>query len=350
MYIILNFVFIILQDDLSMLKKISFSALGAAFFLVPAFIPATRNFAPGLAVLCGILFSIFIGNPFREKTSKMTSNLLGATIVGMGFGMNLIEVLRAGANGFLYTFAGIVMGIGLGTLLGKILKVQKNTSYLIGVGTSICGGSAIAAAAPALKAKSHEIAMASAVVFALNAIALWVFPFVGKALHFTQTQFGYFAALGIHDTSSVVGAAMAYGEEALEVGTTIKLARALWIVPVTVFLSCFIAEKDEEGEKRKIKWKVPWFIPGFLLAAAFVTFLPKLFPATEEIVTSCGSHLKNISKYLMITTLYLIGGNLSKEKLKELGLKPVIQGVILWIILSAIWCIAIHTGLINCVK
>ena len=143
---------------------------------------------------------------------------------------------------------------------------------------------------------------------------------------------------------------MAYGEEALEVGTTIKLARALWIVPVTVFLSCFIAEKDEEGEKRKIKWKVPWFIPGFLLAAAFVTFLPKLFPATEEIVTSCGSHLKNISKYLMITTLYLIGGNLSREKLKELGLKPVIQGVILWIILSTVWCIAIHTGLINCVK
>ena len=333
-----------------MLKKISFFIVGGAFFLVPAFFPVTRNFAPGLAVLCGILFSIFIGNPFREKTSKMTSNLLGATIVGMGFGMNLIEVLRAGANGFLYTFAGIVMGIGLGTLLGKILKVQKNTSYLIGVGTSICGGSAIAAAAPALKAKSHEIAMASAVVFALNAIALWIFPFVGKALHFTQTQFGYFAALGIHDTSSVVGAAMAYGEEALEVGTTIKLARALWIVPVTVFLNCFIAEKDEEGEKRKIKWKVPWFIPGFLLAAAFVTFLPKFFPATEEIVTSCGSHLKNISKYLMITTLYLIGGNLSKEKLKELGLKPVIQGVILWIILSAIWCIAIHTGLINCVK
>lgn len=333
-----------------MIKKISFLTLSAAFFLVPACIPATRNVAPGLAVLSGILFSIFIGNPYREKTSKMTSNLLGATIVGMGFGMDLIDVLRAGGNGFLYTFAGIVMGIGLAVLLGKKLKVQKNTSYLIGVGTSICGGSAIAAAAPALKAKSHEIAMASAVIFALNAIALWVFPFAGKLLHFSEVEFGYFAALGIHDTSSVVGAAMAYGEEALEVGTTIKLARALWIVPVTIFLSCCIAEKEAGEEKKKIKWKVPWFIPGFLLAAAFVTFLPKLFPSAEEIVTFCGSHLKNISKFLMITTLYLIGANLSREKLKELGFKPVIQGVILWLILSTVWCIAIHTGLVKCVK
>ncbi|MBO5761594.1 MAG: putative sulfate exporter family transporter [Lentisphaeria bacterium] len=335
-----------------MLKKISFSIVGGAFFLVPAFFPVTRNFAPGLAVLCGILFSIFISNPFREKTSKITSNLLGATIVGMGFGMDLMEVLRAGANGFLYTFAGIVMGIGLAIFLGKKLKVQKNTSYLIGVGTSICGGSAIAAAAPALKAKSHEIAMASAVIFALNAIALWLFPVVGRFLDFNQIQFGYFAALGIHDTSSVVGAAMSYGEEALEVGTTIKLARALWIVPVTVFLSCFIAEKEEgeKEEKRKIKWKVPWFIPGFLLAAAFVTFLPDLFPAAKDMVSFIGTHLKSISKYLMITTLYLIGANLSKEKLKELGLRPVIQGVILWIILSTVWCIAIHTGLVNCVK
>lgn len=332
-----------------MFQKISFLLLAAAFFAVPMTIPATRDYAPGLAVLAGILFSVFLGNPFREKTAKITSNLLGATIVGMGFGMDLIEVLRAGGNGFLYTCAGIVMGIGFGVLLGKYLKVPKNTTYLIGVGTSICGGSAIAAAAPALKAKSHEIAMASAVVFALNAIALWVFPFVGKLLDFNQVEFGYFAALGIHDTSSVVGASMAYGEEALEVGTTIKLARALWIVPVTLFLSWFIAEK-EEGEKKAFKLKVPWFIPCFLLAAALVTFLPKLIPASAEAVSFCGGTLKSISKYLMITTLYLIGANLSKEKLKELGLRPVVQGVILWIILSTIWCIAIHTGVVNCVK
>ena len=203
-----------------MFKKTVFIVAAAAFFIVPWSYPAVKDWAPGLAVLFGIIFSVSWGNPFSEYTSKITSQLLGATIVGMGFGMNLLEVLRAGTNGFLYTLIGIVLGIGLGLLFGKLLKLPRNAAYLVSVGTSICGGSAIAAAAPVLKAKPHDIAIASATVFSLNAVALWIFPVVGRWLGFDQAEFGYWAALGIHDTSSVVGAGMAYGEEALEIGTT----------------------------------------------------------------------------------------------------------------------------------
>lgn len=332
-----------------MLKKIIFGLLALAFFIVPWIWSPARDWAPGIAVLAGILFSVTWGNPFAAYTAKITSNLLGATIVGMGFGMNLIAVLRSGSNGFLYTFIGIALGIGLGGVLGKLLKVSKNAAYLVSVGTSICGGSAIAAAAPVLKAKSHDIALASATVFLLNAVALWIFPAIGNALGFNQVQFGYWAALGIHDTSSVVGASMAYGEEALEVGTTVKLARALWIVPVTLFLSWFIAEK-EEGESKKFKLRVPWFIPWFLAASAVVTFLPRWIPCTTETVAVCGGLIKDISKFLMITTLFLIGANLNRDKLKELGLRPVIQGLILWLILASVWCAAIHFEWIKCVK
>ncbi|MBO5762245.1 MAG: putative sulfate exporter family transporter, partial [Lentisphaeria bacterium] len=234
-------------------------------------------------------------------------------------------------------------------LLGRFFRIPRNASCLVSVGTSICGGSAIAAAAPVLKAQSHEIAMASATVFTLNAIALWVFPAVGNALGFTQEQFGYWAALGIHDTSSVVGASMAYGETALEVGTTVKLARALWIVPVTMFLAWIFGDNTGEG-KGKFKLKVPWFIPGFLLAAALVTYVPQWIPSTAEAAACAGGFLKNISKYLMIVTLFLIGANLNRAKLKELGLKPVLQGLILWILLAALWCCAIHWNWIRCVR
>ena len=332
-----------------MFRKIVFASLAAAFFIVPWLCPGAKDWAPGLAVLLGIVFSVTWGNPFSEYTSKITSQLLGATIVGMGFGMNLLDGLRAGAHGFCYTLIGIVLGIGLGTFFGKRLKVSRNAAYLVSVGTSICGGSAIAAAAPVLKAKPHDIAIASATVFSLNAVALWVFPVIGKALDLGQVEFGYWAALGIHDTSSVVGASMAYGSEALEVGTTVKLARALWIVPVTLFLSWFAAEK-EEGEKRTFKLKVPWFIPWFIAAAALVTWLPQLLPATGNAVDAAGSFIKNVSKYLMIVTLFLIGANLSRAKLKELGLRPVLLGGLLWIILATLWCTAIYFHWVNCVK
>lgn len=318
------------------LKKAAYILLGTAFFVCPWIFPVLRDHAPGAAVFCGILFALFIGNPFEKWTGKLTSNLLGAAIVGMGCGMNFIKVLRAGGNGILFTLAGIVLGLVLGIYLGKKLKIAPQVAYLTSVGTSICGGSAIAAAAPVLKSAPHEIALSSAVVFSLNAVALFVFPAVGRALGMDQEAFGYWAALGIHDTSSVVGATLAYGQEALEVGTTIKLARALWIVPVTVFLSIWVAPRLN-GEKQKVKIKVPWFIPCFLAASALVTFLPQLAPA--------GNFLKDVSKYLMILTLFLIGSNLNKDKLKQLGFRPVIHGVILWVILAGLWCACTVLGI-----
>ncbi len=330
-----------------MFRKIVFIAVSFAFFAVPSCWSPAKDWAPGIAVLAGILFAVTWGNPFSRITAEITSPLLGATIVGMGFGMNLTDVLRAGSNGFLYTLIGIALGLGLGILLGKILKVSENAAYLISVGTSICGGSAIAAAAPALKAKPQDIAMASATVFALNAVALWVFPAAGHLLGFSEVQFGYWAALGIHDTSSVVGASMVYGDEALEIGTTVKLARALWIVPVTIFLTLFVAGDKKEKE---IKLRSPWFIPGFIAAAALVTWLPDLIPSAAEITAETGSTVKNISRYIMILTLFLIGANLNREKLRELGFRPVIQGVSLWLILSLVWCTAIYFGWVDCVK
>ena len=320
------------------LRKTAFIILASGFFFGPWLLPAVRNYAPGIAVITGIVFAVTLGNPFAKITGKISSNLLGAAIVGMGCGMNLQEVLSAGAHGFIYTFIGIALGLSLGCTLGKLLKIDQNCSWLVSVGTSICGGSAIAAAAPALKAKAGDTALASATVFTLNAVALLVFPYLGHALDFTQSQFGYFAALAIHDTSSVVGAAFQYGEEALKIGTTVKLARALWIVPVTLFIASVVAEKSP-GEKRTFKLKVPWFIPGFLIAAAIVTYLPQ--------TAAAGGVLKEISKYLMVFTLFIIGANLSREKLRELGVRPLIHGVVLWLILSGIWCTAIALNWVN---
>jgi uncharacterized integral membrane protein (TIGR00698 family) len=338
-------------------KKAAFLILAAAFFIVPWLVPAfagkqylwVRNYAPGAAVITGIIFAVSVGNPFAKQTGKLSSYLLGAAIVLMGFGMNLVKVLSAGAQGFIYTFVGITLGLGLGYLFGKLFKVEKNCSWLVSVGTSICGGSAIAAAAPALKAKADDIALASATVFTLNAVALMVFPYIGHALNFTETQFGYFAALAIHDTSSVVGASLQFGSTALEVGTTVKLARALWIVPVTLFIATFVAPR-EAGKKGDFKLKVPWFIPGFLIAAAVMSYLPGVFGDGSQAAAALkasGAFLKEISKYLMIFTLFMIGANLSRQKLRTLGIRPLLHGVVLWLILSVIWCLAIYFKLVN---
>lgn len=323
-----------------MLIKASYLILATVFFAATWFVPALSNYASGAAVLTGALFSWFLKNPFQEHSHRLVPTFLGLAIVGMGFGMDLPRVLEAGAEGLLYTFVGISLGLGLGILLGRKLKLNRDTTLLISVGTSICGGSAIAAAAPVLKAKAHDIALATAIVFLLNAAALLIFPPLGHLLGLDQTQFGIWSALAIHDTSSVVGATMQYGETALEIGTTVKLARALWIIPVSLFLA-YLVHRDTpvaEGEKRKLKIKVPWFIPGFILAAALITAIPAL--------KGTGLVLQDISKHLMLLTLFLIGTNLDFARIRELGLKPVLHGVILWVILGTLWGGAVYFKLV----
>lgn len=313
-----------------MFKKIIYITAALLVGLLPCFHESAKHFAPGLAVTCGSLFAVFLGNPFARLTGRITPPMLGVAIVLMGCGMDFFAVLAAGANGIWYTVAGIAVGIALGTWLGKLLKIERNSSCLISVGTAICGGSAIAAAAPVLQAKPHHVAIASTTVFALNMIALLIFPPIGHALNLSQSQFGLWSALAIHDTSSVVGAAVQYGPQALEVGTAVKLARALWIIPVTLYLSMFVAPAGQsDGKKRKFAMHIPWFIPGFLAAAAINSLFPGFHPA--------GAVLKSWSIYLMITTLFLIGSNLDRAKMHELGLRPVIQGIVLWVTLSALW-------------
>lgn len=314
-----------------MLIKTSYLILGVVFFAATWLFPALNHYASGAAVLAGGLFAWFLKNPFQELSHRLVPTFLGLAIIGMGFGMDLQRVFEAGAEGLFYTFVGILLGLGLGILLGKKLKLNRNTALLISVGTSICGGSAIAAAAPVLKAKAHEIALATAIVFLLNAVALLIFPPLGHLLGLDQTQFGIWAALAIHDTSSVVGATMQYGETALEIGTTIKLARALWIIPVSLFLA-WLVRRDApaaESEKHRFKLRVPWFIPGFILAAALITAVPTL--------KGTGLVLQDISKHLMLLTLFMIGTNLDFGKMRELGLKPILHGVILWVILGTLW-------------
>ena len=308
------------------IKQGVFLALAAAFFILPWVFPALRNHAPGVAVICGVIFAVAWGNPFEALTAKLTSPLLGAAIVGMGFGMNLVEVLKAGAHGIVYTLVGIAMGLGLGVLLGKRLGLQKNTMYLISVGTSICGGSAIAAVAPAVDASEKEISVSLGVVFLLNSVALILFPAIGHLLGLTQHQFGMWSAIAIHDTSSVVGAASAYGSEALEVATTVKLARALWIIPVSLLSALLFRSKGK-------KISIPWFIGFFILAMLANSYLPFVDDFNTAVVT--------VSKAALVVTLFLIGAGLSVSKIREVGFKPLLLGVTLWVAISVLSLVAI---------
>ncbi len=321
-----------------MIRKIMYIAAAVFFFALLWLMPGARNYASGAAVIAGALFAAILKNPLKPYTVKLVPQFLGAAIVGMGFGMNLPQVLDAGAEGILYTVVGIAAGLGLGYMLTKKLALPAKTGLLISVGTSICGGSAIAAAAPAIKAKSHDIALATGIVFLLNAVALIVYPPIGHLAGLDQTQFGIWSALAIHDTSSVVGATMQYGPRALEVGTTVKLARALWIVPVSLMLSLYYEHRRSRdgngGGKRKLKLRVPWFIPGFLAAAVLVTLLPAARPA--------GNCLAGLSKNLMVVTLFLVGGNLSFDQIRTLGVRPVAHGVLLWLTLSVCWFAAVY--------
>ena len=230
--------------------------------------------SPGIALLVGMAVALTLGNPYPLTTARFVTPLLQTSVIGLGAGMNLIEVGRVGMHGFLYTVVGITLTLSTGLILGWLIRTERDTSLLITVGTAICGGSAIAAVAPAIRAKNNDVSVALATVFSLNAVALLIFPPIGHHLGLGQMQFGVWSALAIHDTSSVVGAAMQYGTRALEIATTIKLTRALWIVPVTLVIG-MVWNRGSTGPG-KGKPKRPWFILGFVAAAALVTWIPAL--------------------------------------------------------------------------
>jgi uncharacterized integral membrane protein (TIGR00698 family) len=294
-------------------------------FFVGFILCASGVISPPLALTLGLLYGLSFVHPYQADSRSLSRFLLQASVVGLGFGMNLHEVLRVGRSGFLYTAAGISFALIFGLFLGRLLLVNKTASILISVGTAICGGSAIAAVAPIIEAGDEEMAISLGTIFILNSIALLIFPPLGWLLHLTQTQFGLWAALAIHDTSSVVGAAARYGPVALVVGTTVKLTRALWIVPVALGAAML------RRSKSPIQW--PWFILFFCLAAVVNTYVPAF--------TNFWHVLSNLGRLGLTATLYLIGTGISRATLKQVGVRPLLQGVILWILVgvTSLWLI-----------
>jgi uncharacterized integral membrane protein (TIGR00698 family) len=294
-------------------------------FLVGLAIAASGLVSPPVALALGLVFGFAFSHPFDKSAKTLSRYLLQASVVGLGFGMNLHDVLRAGRSGFVYTVIGISFTMLAGMALGAMLKMQRVPAFLIATGTAICGGSAIAAVGPITGASDEQMAVSLGTIFVLNSVALLTFPAIGAALHLSQTQFGLWAALAIHDTSSVVGAAAKYGAVALAVGTTVKLARALWIVPMSIGAALI------KHARAKIQW--PWFIAFFALAAVCNTYLPEGARAYAVL-----SHAARIG---LTATLYLIGTGISIATLKRVGHRPMLLGVILWLIIStgSLWLI-----------
>jgi uncharacterized integral membrane protein (TIGR00698 family) len=307
-------------------------------FFIGLLLAASGVFSPAIALAGGIAFGFTVEHPFRTESSSLAKLLLQASVVALGFGMNLKQVVHAGRSGFVYTAISISTAMLLGLLFGSLLKVAGKASFLIAAGTAICGGSAIAAIAPITGADEEEISVSMGTVFLLNSVALLIFPAIGHAFHLSQNQFGLWSALAIHDTSSVVGAAAKYGTQALAVGTTVKLARALWIVPVSLLTAAYMARlatASRGNSYSQAKIKVPWFIFLFCLAAAAGTYLPRF-------AAQYGT-LSHLGKAGLTATLFLIGTSLSRSTLRQVGLRPFLQGVTLWIIvagasLAAIYC------------
>ena len=297
-------------------------------FFAGLIIAASGLLSPPLALCAGIVYGFSFVHPYHLDARRLAKLLLQASVIGLGFGMDLHQVLRAGRSGFFYTAISICFAMLLGWALGRILDVKKRISFLVSAGTAICGGSAIAALAPIAEASEEEIAASLGTVFALNSIAPLLFPAVGTMLHLTQTQFGLWSALAIHDTSSVVGASAKFGTVALAVGTTVKLARALWIVPLSLGTSVM------RKSKARIQW--PWFILFFCLAAVANTYLPVFHSAYPV--------LKHLGIIGLTVTLFLIGTGLSKQTLRHVGFRPLLQGIALWIVVAVGSLMLIRAG------
>jgi uncharacterized integral membrane protein (TIGR00698 family) len=300
-------------------------------FVVALAISASGLVSPPIALTAGILFGLSFTHPYPEFGRQAARLLLQGSVVALGFGMDLHEVVKAGRSGFLYTALGICFAflIGLGT--GKLLRVRGNASLLITSGTAICGGSAIAAIGPIVHADEEEMAVSLGTIFVLNSVALLAFPLIGWALHLTQREFGLWAALAIHDTSSVVGAAAKYGAEALVIGTTVKLARALWIAPLALGIA---------GVKRsKAGVKLPWFIVFFCLAAMANTYVAA--------ISGISQYLYSAGRMGLTATLFLIGTGISAATLRQVGWRPLLQGVLLWIVVATASLYLIRHGIIS---
>jgi uncharacterized integral membrane protein (TIGR00698 family) len=289
------------------------------------------------ALVAGILLALAFGNPYAAQTKPWTPRLLAWSVVGLGAGMNLVEVGKVGLQGFAYTSVGIVFALTIGLFLGKRMGVAGDTSMLISVGTAICGGSAIVAVAPVIHAGDEDTSVALATVFLLNALALILFPMVGHFFHLAERPFGLWAALAIHDTSSVVAAGATYGPVAELVATTTKLARALWIVPVGFGMGLLHARlRDQTDGKPRPKAARPWFILGFLLAAGLVTFVPRL--------NAAGHIVNGAAHRLLVFTLFLLGTGITREALRKVGARPLLQGAALWFIVGAASLVAVLRG------
>jgi uncharacterized integral membrane protein (TIGR00698 family) len=303
----------------------SFTRLRAVLFIIGFVACCTPFVGTATALLSGVLLSLILGNPWPKETSRISKILLQLSVVGLGFGLGLGEVIHTGKQSIIYTLVGISLTLAIGYALGRLFKTDKNTSTLISFGTAICGGSAIAAMAPVVKAKDEETAIALATVFTLNAVGLVLFPLAGHFLNLNQELFGTWAGLAIHDTSSVVGASAAYGAQALAVGTTVKLTRTIWITPV-VMGTAWVMKSEQ-------KVKIPLFILGFIVAAAIRTLL-------SDYNEYWGS-IAGIAKQCLVATLFLIGSGLTREVLKKVGIRPLLQGVTLWLIVGSMTLVAL---------
>ena len=275
---------------------------------------------PAIALFAGLAFALTAGQPYPKFSKKTSKYLLQFSVVGLGFGMNLYASLQSGKEGMLFTIVSVFAVLALGIWLGKRLLIDRKTSYLIAAGTAICGGSAIAAVGPVVKADDNQMSMSLGTIFILNAIALFIFPPIGHLLGLTQEQFGLWAAIAIHDTSSVVGAGAAYGETALEIATMVKLTRALWIIPITILTMFLFKQKGA-------KITIPWFILFFILAMVANTFLSLPEALTRSVVWA--------AKQGLTLTLFLIGAGLSRQVIRQVGIRPMVQGVLLWIFIGA---------------
>ncbi|HTB05543.1 MAG TPA: putative sulfate exporter family transporter [Bacteroidia bacterium] len=304
----------------SLASKVIFIAAAASCF--------TAYVSPPIALLIGLIIAQTTGHPFMQYNHKATQMLLQFSVVGLGFGMNVVAALQTGKDGIMFSTASILGTLGLGYLLGRALKIERKTSHLISSGTAICGGSAIAAISKVLNSDERETSVALGTVFILNSIALFLFPAVGHALNLSQRQFGIWSAIAIHDTSSVVGAASKYGDQALQIATTVKLVRALWIAPLAIATSFMF-------RSRPSKVKFPMFILFFILAMIVGTYVPFIQPVVP--------YLTDAAKKGLTLTLFLIGAGSSYKVMKSVGFRPMLQGVILWVCISlaALWAVEV---------